>query len=81
MRTKRQRSSARRRGLVAGPPLRLNAQSAQIIGMAAHELATRGFLLLNPATFRPATHADPVILALSSSRSKLLALPAETPSF
>jgi two-component sensor histidine kinase len=29
-----------KRASVAGPPLRLNAQSAQIIGMAAHELAT-----------------------------------------
>lgn len=47
---------------------------------AAKELATRGFLLLNPSTFRPATYADPVILALSSSRSKLLTLPAEVTS-
>lgn len=28
------------RASVAGPPLRLNAQAAQILGMAAHELAT-----------------------------------------
>ena len=43
---------------------------------AAVKLATHGFHLLNPATFLPATPADPVILAVSPKRANLMNLPS-----